>query len=106
MLIDRESDEDSSALYEALAEKITVKIADLGNATWVEHDFTNDIQTHQYRCPEVILGAKWGPSSDLWSVACISWRAPADFFSFNKYLRTWDMKMGGEEWRKEDDDEE
>ncbi|KAF8872173.1 hypothetical protein CPB84DRAFT_1854598 [Gymnopilus junonius] len=71
MSIDRESDEDSSALYEALAEKITVKIADLGNATWVEHHFTDDIQTRQYRCPEVILGAKWGPSSDLWSVACI-----------------------------------
>ncbi|OSC96845.1 kinase-like protein [Trametes coccinea BRFM310] len=52
-------------------EKITVKIADLGNATWVEHHFTDDIQTRQYRCPEVILGAKWGPSADIWSVACI-----------------------------------
>ncbi|OCH84017.1 kinase-like protein [Obba rivulosa] len=52
-------------------EKITVKIADLGNATWVEHHFTDDIQTRQYRCPEVILGAKWGTSADIWSVACI-----------------------------------
>ncbi|KAI8974159.1 kinase-like domain-containing protein [Trametes punicea] len=52
-------------------DKITVKIADLGNATWVEHHFTDDIQTRQYRCPEVILGAKWGPSADIWSVACI-----------------------------------
>ncbi|RPD55382.1 kinase-like protein [Lentinus tigrinus ALCF2SS1-7] len=52
-------------------EKITVKIADLGNATWVEHHFTDDIQTRQYRCPEVIIGAKWGPSADIWSVACI-----------------------------------
>ncbi|KAH9857394.1 kinase-like domain-containing protein [Lenzites betulinus] len=57
-------------VYEGL-EKITVKIADLGNATWVEHHFTDDIQTRQYRCPEVILGAKWGPSADIWSVACI-----------------------------------
>lgn len=40
-------------------------------ATWVEHHFTDDIQTRQYRCPEVILGAKWGPSADIWSVACI-----------------------------------
>ncbi|THH26341.1 hypothetical protein EUX98_g7846 [Antrodiella citrinella] len=53
------------------AEKITVKIADLGNATWVEHHFTDDIQTRQYRCPEVILGARWGPSADIWSVACV-----------------------------------
>ncbi|KAI6110283.1 kinase-like protein [Pisolithus croceorrhizus] len=52
-------------------EKITVKIADLGNATWVEHHFTDDIQTRQYRCPEVILGAKWGTSADVWSVACV-----------------------------------
>ncbi|CAL1703060.1 unnamed protein product [Somion occarium] len=52
-------------------EKITVKIADLGNATWVEHHFTDDIQTRQYRCPEVILGARWGPSADIWSVACV-----------------------------------
>ncbi len=29
-------------------------------ATWIEHHFTDDIQTRQYRCPEVILGAKWG----------------------------------------------
>ncbi|TCD61444.1 serine/threonine protein kinase, CMGC group [Steccherinum ochraceum] len=54
-----------------VAEKITVKIADLGNATWVEHHFTDDIQTRQYRCPEVILGARWGPSADIWSVACV-----------------------------------
>ncbi|KAJ8508017.1 hypothetical protein ONZ45_g9671 [Pleurotus djamor] len=52
-------------------ERITVKIADLGNATWVEHHFTDDIQTRQYRCPEVILGSKWGPSADIWSVACV-----------------------------------
>ena len=40
-------------------------------ATWIEHHFTDDIQTRQYRCPEVILGAKWGPSADIWSVACL-----------------------------------
>ncbi|KAH9986830.1 kinase-like domain-containing protein [Russula compacta] len=52
-------------------ERITVKIADLGNATWVNHHFTDDIQTRQYRCPEVLLGARWGPSADIWSVACV-----------------------------------
>ncbi|ORY74140.1 kinase-like domain-containing protein [Protomyces lactucae-debilis] len=51
--------------------KITVKIADLGNACWTHHHFTNDIQTRQYRAPEVILGAKWGASADLWSMACM-----------------------------------
>lgn len=50
---------------------ISVKIADLGNACWVGHHFTNDIQTRQYRSPEVILGGKWGASTDVWSMACM-----------------------------------
>lgn len=52
-------------------ERITVKIADLGNACWVDHHFTNDIQTRQYRCPEIILGTRWGPSVDIWSAAAL-----------------------------------
>jgi serine/threonine protein kinase len=54
-----------------IGEVITVKIADLGNACWVGHHFTNDIQTRQYRSPEVILGAKWGASTDVWSMAAM-----------------------------------
>lgn len=54
-----------------LSDIISVKIADLGNACWVGHHFTNDIQTRQYRSPEVILGAKWGASTDVWSMACM-----------------------------------
>lgn len=50
---------------------ISVKIADLGNACWVGHHFTNDIQTRQYRSPEVILGSKWGASTDVWSMAAM-----------------------------------
>ncbi|EHA46605.1 hypothetical protein MCOR27_008582 [Pyricularia oryzae] len=50
---------------------ISVKIADLGNACWVSHHFTNDIQTRQYRSPEVILGSKWGASTDVWSMAAM-----------------------------------
>lgn len=69
--VDRHSDQDSSDSNDDSPERITVKIADLGNATWVDHHFTDDIQTRQYRCPEVILGAKWGSTADVWSVACI-----------------------------------
>jgi len=59
-------------LEEDLAfDTISVKIADLGNACWVSHHFTNDIQTRQYRSPEVILGAKWGASTDIWSMAAM-----------------------------------
>ncbi|KAJ3012178.1 serine/threonine protein kinase, CMGC group [Thoreauomyces humboldtii] len=52
-------------------ERIKVKIADLGNACWVDHHFTNDIQTRQYRSPEAILGANYNRSADIWSVGCM-----------------------------------
>lgn len=62
----------SKSVEEAIdANIISVKIADLGNACWVGHHFTNDIQTRQYRSPEVILGSKWGASTDVWSMACM-----------------------------------
>lgn len=48
-----------------------VKIADLGNACWVNKHFTEDIQTRQYRSPEVILGVKYNSSVDIWSAACL-----------------------------------
>ena len=50
---------------------LRVKIADLGNACWVHRHFTSDIQTRQYRAPEVILGLAYDTSADIWSAACI-----------------------------------
>ena len=32
---------------------LRVKLVDLGNACWTHKQFTSDIQTRQYRCPEV-----------------------------------------------------
>lgn len=64
--LDKPQSEESSRL-----EVISVKIADLGNACWTNQHFTNDIQTRQYRSPEVILGSKWGASTDIWSMACM-----------------------------------
>ena len=48
-----------------------VKIVDLGNACWTHKHFTDDIQTRQYRAPEVLLGASYETSVDIWSLACI-----------------------------------
>jgi serine/threonine-protein kinase SRPK3 len=62
---------DRTPVDDMIGDIISVKIADLGNACWVGHHFTNDIQTRQYRSPEVILGAKWGASTDIWSMACM-----------------------------------
>ena len=51
---------------------ISVKIADLGNATPSTKHFTEDIQTRQYRAPEAIIGRRdWNARADIWSVACM-----------------------------------
>ena len=50
---------------------VNVKIADLGNACWVRQHFTDDIQTRQYRCLEVLLGAGYDTPADIWSLACM-----------------------------------
>lgn len=47
------------------------KLVDFGNACWTYKQFTEDIQTRQYRCPEVLLGSKYSTSADMWSFACI-----------------------------------
>jgi len=70
--LDKSSSGEKKKAEDATAfDTISVKIADLGNACWVGHHFTNDIQTRQYRSPEVILGAKWGASTDVWSMAAM-----------------------------------
>jgi serine/threonine-protein kinase SRPK3 len=47
------------------------KLVDFGNACWTYKQFTDDIQTRQYRCPEVLLGSKYSTPADMWSFACI-----------------------------------
>ncbi|MCJ1415724.1 serine/threonine protein kinase, CMGC group [Xylographa parallela] len=79
----------------AAIEVISVKIADLGNACWVGHHFTNDIQTRQYRSPEVILGAKWGASTDVWSMAAMTFELITGDYLFDP--------QSGTKYGKDDD---
>jgi serine/threonine-protein kinase SRPK3 len=55
-----------------LPQGFKVKIADLGNACWEHHHFATEIQTRQYRSPEVLLGSKYNLSADMWSLACMT----------------------------------
>ncbi|KAF5384680.1 hypothetical protein D9757_006225 [Collybiopsis confluens] len=56
----------------SLSPPVSVKIADLGNATPSKKHYTEDIQTRQYRAPEAIIGRKdWDTRVDIWSVACV-----------------------------------
>lgn len=61
---------------------VQVKIVDLGNACWTYHHFTPQIQTRQYRSPEVIIGAEYGCSADIWSLACMIFELVTGDFLF------------------------
>lgn len=70
------SDAPKSGRISSLSEDLSrldlrCKIVDLGNACWTYKQFTADIQTRQYRCPEVLLGSKYSTPADIWSFACI-----------------------------------
>uniref|UniRef100_A0A7S3NP35 non-specific serine/threonine protein kinase n=1 Tax=Aureoumbra lagunensis TaxID=44058 RepID=A0A7S3NP35_9STRA len=64
------SDSESMGVPRSL-EKAEIVIVDLGNACWRHKHFTDDIQTRQYRAPEVIVGAEYDTSADVWSLACV-----------------------------------
>ncbi len=80
---------------EKIENEINVKIADLGNACWVNKHFTSDIQTRQYRSPEVILGAKYDTSADIWSLACILFELLTGDYLFDP--------RGGKKYSKDED---
>uniref|UniRef100_A0A915ERJ9 non-specific serine/threonine protein kinase n=1 Tax=Ditylenchus dipsaci TaxID=166011 RepID=A0A915ERJ9_9BILA len=61
---------------------LQVKIADLGNACWTYRHFSEDIQTRQYRSPEVILAAGYGTSADIWSTACMAFELATGDYLF------------------------
>ncbi len=78
-----------------LDENVKVKIVDLGNACWFHHHFSTEIQTRQYRSPEVILGINYGPSADIWSFAAMIFELITGDFLFEP--------RKGESYSKNDD---
>jgi serine/threonine-protein kinase SRPK3 len=37
------------------------------------------VQPYALRAPEVILGLKWGPAVDIWSLGCMVWIVPPSY---------------------------
>uniref|UniRef100_A0AAQ5YPP2 non-specific serine/threonine protein kinase n=1 Tax=Amphiprion ocellaris TaxID=80972 RepID=A0AAQ5YPP2_AMPOC len=77
------------------AERLRVKIADLGNACWVHKHFTEDIQTRQYRALEVLIGAEYGPPADIWSTACMAFELATGDYLFEPH--------SGEDYTRDED---
>ena len=50
---------------------IRVKICDFGNCCKRDDHIMEEIQTRQYRSPEVIINNNYDTSSDIWSLGCI-----------------------------------
>ncbi|KAF9023441.1 kinase-like protein [Hymenopellis radicata] len=81
----------------SLPPPLSIKIADLGNATPSKKHYTEDIQTRQYRAPEAILGRKdWDTTADIWSVACVVFELLTAEYLF-------DPQGQGELFTKDDD---
>ncbi|KAM7405345.1 hypothetical protein PAMP_012613 [Pampus punctatissimus] len=77
------------------ANKLRVKIADLGNACWVHKHFTEDIQTRQYRALEVLIGAEYGTPADIWSTACMAFELATGDYLFEPH--------SGEDYTRDED---
>ncbi|XP_028853694.1 SRSF protein kinase 2-like [Denticeps clupeoides] len=77
------------------AERICIKIADLGNSCWVHKHFTDAIQTCQYRSIEVLIGAQYDTPSDIWSTACMAFELATGDYLFEPHA--------GENYSREED---
>ena len=65
-----------------IGEDVNLAIVDMGNGCWTHHHFTSQIQTRQYRSPETIIGVPYGPSADIWSLACMTFELLTGDFLF------------------------
>ncbi|XP_059171766.1 SRSF protein kinase 3-like isoform X2 [Physella acuta] len=78
-----------------ICDDFPVKIADLGNACWTYHQFTEDIQTRQYRCLEVLIGAGYDTPADIWSTACMAFELATGDYLFEPH--------SGEDYTRDED---
>lgn len=61
----------------------SVKIVDLGNCHPIEKPLRGDIQTCQYRAPEVLLGLPYNEAADTFSMACLFFELLTGEFLFD-----------------------
>ncbi|CAG5127239.1 unnamed protein product [Candidula unifasciata] len=49
----------------------SVKLVDFGSSCYEQSQIYRYIQSRYYRAPEVILGFRYGPAIDMWSLGCV-----------------------------------
>merc|ERR1712050_190326 len=76
-------------------DQVFAHLADFGNGCRSNRKVTDDIQTRQYRSPEVIVGADWDETADNWSAACMIFELITGDFLF-------DPKTG-DDWSRDED---
>lgn len=59
------------------------------------HHFTEDIQTRQYRSVEVLIGAQYEFSADIWSTACLTFELATGDYLFDPHA--------GEKYSRDED---
>ena len=67
---------------------INIKITNFGDACFKQKHYSSEIQTRQYRAPEVILGINYNESVDIWSLGCIIFELITGDFLFNPHQGT------------------
>ncbi|XP_039064912.1 SRSF protein kinase 2-like [Hibiscus syriacus] len=67
------------------------KVVDFGNACWADKRFAEEIQTRQYRAPEVVLQSGYSFSVDMWSFGCIAFELATGDMMFAPNLLCLDM---------------
>ena len=59
------------------------KLCDFGNCCSIFKHITEDVQTRQYRAPEVIIGQSYNTKADIWSLGCILYELLIGEYLFN-----------------------
>ncbi|GFS09389.1 dual specificity tyrosine-phosphorylation-regulated kinase 2-like protein [Elysia marginata] len=49
----------------------SIKVGDFGSSCYEQQQVYHYIQSRYYRAPEVILGMRYGPAIDMWSLGCV-----------------------------------
>jgi|EP00670_Eutreptiella_braarudii_P007216 serine/threonine-protein kinase SRPK3 len=80
---EKEEDSEDESTEACFARYRKVKLVDFGNACWTHKHFTDDIQTRQYRAPEVIVRNSYNTAVDIWSCACLVFELLTGDFLFD-----------------------